>query len=96
MIILSFLDARDLCIAAQVSKNWHRLATSDPLWEAHCRRAGIARESLPHQLRDIAQTHSWKHVYRAMHMIDSMWRGVGTGDAISTEHDVHINHVVSW
>ena len=94
-MILSFLDVRDLCTAARVSRNWHRLASSDPLWVAHCRRDGIDRQSLPPQLQVATQSQSWKGVYRAMHMVDSMWRGTGASEAILTEHDVHVNHVVS-
>jgi hypothetical protein len=36
--IFTLLDARSLCRASQVSRNWHRLADDDLLWHRLCQQ----------------------------------------------------------
>lgn len=45
LLVLSFLEPKDLLRAAQTCRNWRFLAEDNLLWREKCRAAGITRES---------------------------------------------------
>ena len=40
--VFSYLDARSLLRASQVSRHWHRLCSTEVLWKAHCSNLGLS------------------------------------------------------
>lgn len=82
--VLSFLEPRDLLLAAQTCHSWRILADDNLLWKEKCRRAGIdelpeegqgrsRRRSSP---RSNGRTHMspWKGAFMRQHAIEMNWR----------------------
>ncbi|XP_066556756.1 F-box only protein 3 isoform X3 [Amia ocellicauda] len=62
LLILSFLDFRDLISCSYVSRRLHELSNHNPLWKTHCQKYWLLTES------DKAQRNqSWKSLFREVY-----------------------------
>ncbi|XP_066904078.1 F-box/WD repeat-containing protein 7 isoform X7 [Halyomorpha halys] len=80
LLVLSFLEPKDLLRAAQTCRNWRFLAEDNLLWREKCRQAGITRESPSHGNRRIRHrspstpASPWKAAFMRQHRIEMNWR----------------------
>ncbi|CAH1396870.1 unnamed protein product [Nezara viridula] len=80
LLVLSFLEPKDLLRAAQTCRNWRFLAEDNLLWREKCRQAGITRESPSHSNRRVRHrspstpASPWKAAFMRQHRIEMNWR----------------------
>ncbi|KAL1130601.1 hypothetical protein AAG570_011847 [Ranatra chinensis] len=81
LLVLSFLEPKDLLRAAQTCRNWRFLAEDNLLWREKCRAAGITRDPATYSNKR-AQRHRspsslaspWKAAFMRQHRIEMNWR----------------------
>jgi F-box/WD-40 domain protein 7 len=75
--VLSFLNPRDLLVAAQICRTWHTLCDDNLLWRDKCKRYEIDESILKSSCRRPAGaviSNQWKQMYLTKHKIDYNWR----------------------
>ncbi|CAG0884318.1 unnamed protein product [Darwinula stevensoni] len=77
LYVLSFLEPKDLLVAAQVCKSWQTLTEDNLLWREKCQEAGIEySRDFPGGRRKTASSASshWKVAFMRQHNIELNWR----------------------
>ncbi|KAF6201451.1 hypothetical protein GE061_005900 [Apolygus lucorum] len=80
LLVLSFLEPKDLLRAAMTCRNWRFLAEDNLLWREKCRQAGITRESPSYSSKRTrhrspsSPTSPWKAAFMRQHRIEMNWR----------------------
>ncbi|BET02875.1 FBOX [Nesidiocoris tenuis] len=80
LLVLSFLEPKDLLRAAMTCRNWRFLAEDNLLWKEKCRQAGIIRESTSYSSKRTrhrspsSPTSPWKAAFMRQHRIEMNWR----------------------
>ena len=65
-MILSFLDAKELCLMGLTSKHFHLLASDNSLWENLCQRQGIQDTWIEIEENEV----EWKEIFKEWRMTD--------------------------
>ena len=83
LYVLSFLEARDLLVAAQTCRYWRILAEDDLMWKEKCQEEGISerrftkvsRSSLKNKKNNnLGIGSSWKVAFLRQVRIEANWR----------------------
>lgn len=76
--VLSFLEPRDLLVAAQTCRTWYMLSEDSLLWKEKCRECGINESYLQASARRRPSgtiiNNPWKQMYLTKHWIKYNWR----------------------
>ncbi|XP_024080548.1 F-box/WD repeat-containing protein 7-like isoform X2 [Cimex lectularius] len=80
LLVLSFLEPKDLLRAAQTCRHWRFLAEDNLLWKGKCQAAGINRESTLYSSKRArhrspsSPASPWKAAFMRQHRIEMNWR----------------------
>eukprot|EP00731_Ephydatia_muelleri_P029012 Em0020g656a len=100
--VLSFLDARDLLVAAQTCRTWYTLCEDSLLWKDKCK--DFDQDELNASMKSLAKRKSlvsivsnpWKQLYLRKHRIAYNWRHADMSEPNRTRTlKGHEDHVVT-
>lgn len=97
--VLSFLEPKDLLVAAQTCRTWHVLCEDSLLWKEKCTECGVDESVLKSSSRrpsGAITNNQWKQMYLIKHRIGHNWRHV----ELTSSHRLrtlkgHDDHVVT-
>ncbi|XP_039265329.2 F-box/WD repeat-containing protein 7-like isoform X2 [Styela clava] len=104
--VLSFLEPKDLLVAAQTCRYWHILTEDNLLWREKCAEEGIPEPYYPKVCKSSwkarksnglignpMQPSAWKAAFMRQHQIEMNWRN---GEFKSAKHlKGHDDHVIT-